>query len=646
MRNLRTWLIISGLLFTVMANAQSELPVLRISQVFQKGVVVLKDSAYLQPPVKSLRDTVHVAFRLINDLDRDTSLFLYEAMSDWIMVSIRDAGDTSNTYTTISGRDYFGSVPYDYVYFASRPILFNRDKEYVIHIQYLAPSYRAGSSFLWWLTPKRYEEYREAQKDFEYINNLVTYFFTGAIAFGFFFFFFLLIKSRYPVFGFYALFLFTQVLYGVIQFDVYTTPGNFFLTRFNWDDYASEVIVFVGQAAYVYFMTLWLELKSRYVKIYWFFVGLSFFFLAYAISIWSVYMFDRHSHLINILNSGIRVASVFIQAIVFYLLLFKVKSPVKGYVLAGTSFVLLFGVGFVTMNLKGVFDHTQFELFDNGSWYMIGIMLECMCFASGLGLRYFLIDQSNRKLQAENIKALEGKLVIEQEARENERKLADLNQEVTNQQLTALRAQMNPHFIFNALNSIQKYVVTGNVDEANSYLSKFSKLQRMILSYSDENFISLDKELEVLKLYLELEQLRLTNEFHYELIVDPDIEPEEINIPPMLIQPFAENAIWHGLIPKQGEKNLSITFQLEDEDTLLCVIDDNGIGRQAARINKEQKQAASPINKSRGMSLVSNRLALLERKYGKEFSVEVTDKANEAGKSEGTRVSLKVPVGE
>jgi LytS/YehU family sensor histidine kinase len=202
---------------------------------------------------------------------------------------------------------------------------------------------------------------------------------------------------------------------------------------------------------------------------------------------------------------------------------------------------------------------------------------------------------------------------VEQDARENERKLADLNQELTNQQLTALRAQMNPHFIFNALNSIQKYVVMGNVDEANSYLSKFSKLQRMILSYSDENFISLDKELEVLKLYLELEQLRLTNEFHFDIIVDEDIEPEEINIPPMLLQPFAENSIWHGLIPKQGEKKLTIEFKLRDDDTLVCIVDDNGIGRAAAKVIKEEKQANSPVNKSRGMSLVYNRMALLRK---------------------------------
>lgn len=633
-------------MFTLLAIGQTVPPVLRISQVFDKGSFIIRDSTYLQPPVKSILDTVQVNFHLLNDMGRDTTLYLYEAFSDWIHTTVKPTGDSAWEYNSISGRDYFDKVDYDYVYFPSRPLRFQQGKEYVCHFSYIGPAYRAGKEFLWLLTPKAYEAQKADQKEYEYINNLVTYFFTGALGFGFFFFFFLFIKSRYPVFGFYSLFLFLQALYGIIQFDVYTSFGHFFLTRFNWDDYVSDVIVFVGQAAYVHFMSLWLELKKNYPKINRFFRGLSIFFLSYSFLIWFAYLFDRNALVINYMYSGIRIASFIIQMIVFYLLLFKVKSPVKGYVLAGTMVVTLFGIGFVAMNQAHVFDGTQWEYFDNGSWYMIGIMLESMFFASGLGLRYFLMDQSNRKLQEENIKALESKLSVEQEARESERKLADLNLELTNQQLTALRAQMNPHFIFNALNSIQKYVVTGNVDEANSYLSKFSKLQRMILAYSDENFISLDKELEVLKLYLELEQLRLTNEFHYELIVDPDIEAEEINIPPMLIQPFAENAIWHGLIPKQGEKKLSIEFKMEDEDTLLCVIDDNGIGREAARIIKAQKQASSPINKSRGMSLVSNRLALLERKYGKEFSVEVTDKVNANNESEGTRVRLRVPVGE
>jgi len=644
MRRLRTVLIGCGLIATLYSMAQSNPPVLKLSKIFEQGKLKLDDNSFLQPPARSIRDTFHVTIRILNDLERDTSLYVYEAKSDWIQVVVRESGDDNETYTAISGRDYFDKVPYDYVYFPARPIHFGHDKEYECRFNYIGPAYKAGKAFLYLLTPVQYHVQIDTQKEFEFINNLMTYFFTGALTFGFFFFLFLFIKSHYPVFGFYALFLLLQVLYGLIQFDVYTSLGHFLLTRFNWDDYLSDVIVFVGQAAYVRFIALWLELKNNNRKIYTFLNGLSIFFLAYSFSIWAAYLIDRNALVVNYLYTGIRIASVFIQAVVFYLILFKVRSPVKGYVLAGTSLVLLFGIGFVALNMKGEFDGTQFEYFDNGSWYMIGIMLECMCFASGLGLRYFLIDQTNRTLQEENIKVLEGRLSIEQEARENERKLADLNQELTNQQLTALRAQMNPHFIFNALNSIQKYVVTGNVDEANSYLSKFSKLQRMILSYSDENFISLDKELEVLKLYLELEQLRLSHEFHFDIILDEEIEPEEIMIPPMLLQPFAENAIWHGLIPKHGEKKLKIEFSLMDNDTLMCTVEDNGIGRAAAKIIKEEKQANNPVNKSRGMSLVYNRMALLEKKYGKGFTVQVNDKVNEQGEGLGTLVQLNIPL--
>ena len=111
----------------------------------------------------------------------------------------------------------------------------------------------------------------------------------------------------------------------------------------------------------------------------------------------------------------------------------------------------------------------------------------------------------------------------------------------------------------------------------------------------------------------------------------------------MLLQPFAENAIWHGLIPKHGEKQLTIEFKLKDDDTLTCVVDDNGIGRAAAQIIKQEKQANSPVNKSRGISLVYNRMVLLEKKYGKGFMVNVTDKMDEKGESEGTRVELSIP---
>ena len=196
-------------------------------EIFEKKHIVLKQPAFFQPPVKSLRDTVHITFRLINDLSQDTSLYLYEAMSDWIRVSVKEVGDDTPGYTSISGRDYFDKVTYDYVYFATRPILFRHDKEYNCKFDYVSAAYRAGRTILWLMTPNEYAAQRADQKEYEYINNLVTYFFTVALAFGFFFFLFLYLKSRYPVFGFYALFLLLQALYGLIQFDVYTSLGHF-----------------------------------------------------------------------------------------------------------------------------------------------------------------------------------------------------------------------------------------------------------------------------------------------------------------------------------------------------------------------------------------------------------------------------------
>jgi sensor histidine kinase YesM len=182
------------------------------------------------------------------------------------------------------------------------------------------------------------------------------------------------------------------------------------------------------------------------------------------------------------------------------------------------------------------------------------------------------------------------------------------------------------------------------VDEANSYLSKFSKLQRMILSYCDQNFIMLDKEIDMLQLYLEIEQLRLSHEFTFDITVDEEIEPEEIPIPPMMLQPFVENAIWHGLLPKAGEKKISIHFGLKGNDTLHCTVEDNGIGRKAAQKIKEEKLLDKTVNRSKGMSLVNSRMEILEKKYGQTFSVTITDKQNTAGDGTGTIVEVFIPV--
>jgi putative methionine-R-sulfoxide reductase with GAF domain/ligand-binding sensor domain-containing protein len=233
----------------------------------------------------------------------------------------------------------------------------------------------------------------------------------------------------------------------------------------------------------------------------------------------------------------------------------------------------------------------------------------------------------------------------EKQRREKEMEVLRLNKDFATSQLTALRMQMNPHFIFNALNSIQHYILQGNVIEANKYLSKFSKLQRDILHCSSQQFISLEKELEILSAYLELEQYRFGKSFSYKINVHDAIEPVEITIPPMILQPFVENAIWHGLMPLQTERILSIYFDLETEDVLLAILRDNGIGRFASAQLKESNGESKAGHQSKGMSMVQQRLQLLQQQYDKPFEVSVSDITGIKGEVQGTEVILKIFIG-
>lgn len=233
----------------------------------------------------------------------------------------------------------------------------------------------------------------------------------------------------------------------------------------------------------------------------------------------------------------------------------------------------------------------------------------------------------------------------QQQTREKEMEVLKLNQDLATSQLTTLRAQMNPHFIFNVLNSIQQYILQGNVVEANKYLSKFSKLQREILNNSNQNFIFLEKEIEILDSYLQLEQLRFGKTFVYQIYMTDEIDPAEIKIPPMMMQPFVENAIWHGLMPKQGDKDLKINFCLHTDDTLLVTITDNGIGREASAKLKQHHGAGSNRHESKGMLLVQQRLQLLQQQYDKPFEAAVSDITDKTGVVQGTQVTLKFFIG-
>jgi ligand-binding sensor domain-containing protein len=217
---------------------------------------------------------------------------------------------------------------------------------------------------------------------------------------------------------------------------------------------------------------------------------------------------------------------------------------------------------------------------------------------------------------------------------------AAIKQQLTELESKALRAQMNPHFIFNALNAIQECIVTEKTDAAFEYLSQFSRLLRMVLHHSEQAFIPLGHELEMLRLYLSLEALRFRQSFHYDIVIDPAIDEEETLVPTLLLQPFIENALWHGLRLKEGEKTLQLRFYPEGA-ALKIEISDNGIGRQAAGEIKRKKLGAGQFE-SKGTQLAQHRIDLLNRQQGVRTGVVVTDLKTADGTPAGTRVVISL----
>jgi hypothetical protein len=223
--------------------------------------------------------------------------------------------------------------------------------------------------------------------------------------------------------------------------------------------------------------------------------------------------------------------------------------------------------------------------------------------------------------------------------RKEEQKKAEIQQRIAKTEMTALRAQMNPHFIFNCLNSINRFILLNETDTASDYLTIFSKLIRTILDNSRSDLISLAQELEALELYIKMEAMRFQDSFQWTINVDSVIQLELIQIPPLILQPYIENAIWHGLMHKPADQIKLLTIdinQLKDED-ILIEIRDNGIGRDKSKQFKSKEQNT---RKSHGTLLSQERLSLMEVVSNNKAEIQIKDLYNDHGEAEGTLVTI------
>ena len=220
--------------------------------------------------------------------------------------------------------------------------------------------------------------------------------------------------------------------------------------------------------------------------------------------------------------------------------------------------------------------------------------------------------------------------------RKKERLKAEHEKQLLELEAKALRAQMNPHFIFNSLNSIKSLINKNENDAAANYLTTFSKLIRTLFQNSDRREVSLYEELETCKFYTQLERMRFGDKVRFIFIIDETIDLKDFKVPALILQPFVENAIWHGLIPKEAGGIVTISVK-KDDGAVQCIIDDNGIGRERSKIFRPQYEATY---QSKGIGLMQSRLELDKLLNEREATILIIDKKDGAGDSEGTKVII------
>ncbi|MBC7572356.1 MAG: histidine kinase [Spirosoma sp.] len=428
----------------------------------------------------------------------------------------------------------------------------------------------------------------------------------------FFLFFVTFIFARYPrrLYGYYALYVLAGCTYALLKTRSYTPMGHW-LGQIPWAQaHLLDPVIWAGWGAYLFFLIELLMLNKSHPlaarRIRWF----ARMAVAYSIVFATLMLLTNDG---GVLQIGFWLSrSVFVTAHVVILVwtVWAVPSPLTRYVLLGN--VLLTTVGVVASLMQGkVLTDDYFLIAELRNLMMLsfGILLEIVVFALALAYRIRLIDAERVTSQQAYIDELEQRTIYEKRIAEVE--------------MLALRSQMNPHFLFNSLNTIEYFVLKGDEEKATRYLSNFSRLLRLTLNHSNENTVRLSEEITGLKLYLDLEATRFGDEFRYVIEADARIDQDEVMLPPLLLQPFVENAIWHGLRQSQRpDKRLWIRLLMQDSQTLQFEIEDNGIGRQQAA---DLKSRSATQRKSYGMDITRQRMELFNRNYPSQISIDLID---------------------
>ncbi|WP_338870338.1 histidine kinase [Spirosoma sp. SC4-14] len=478
-----------------------------------------------------------------------------------------------------------------------------------------------------------------------------------------------LLYSRYrqTIYRYYFLYVLAATVYTLLKMRAYTPFGHW-LSQFPlFQNQLPEAVIWAGMAAYMLFLIELLDLRKNHPGVAFWLDRVAWLCFGYGV-VYVIAMGLFNSSLVQ--QATFWIARLVLVPIHIGLLIWiarRVRSPLTPYVVLGNGLLLFVGIlawlraGEVLLKgvkLPGSVDDLMRVSF--------GVLLEIMVLALALARRIQLLDQErdehqrayiaqleeNRRLGNQINAELAEKVRQHSESIIEKQRLLDLQREnqlrvgfekrIAELEMLALRSQMNPHFLFNSLNSIEYLVLKGDEKEAIRYLSRFSRLLRLILNHSREETISLADELKALRLYLDIEASRSNGEFRYMIEIDSSIDPDSLMIPPMLLQPFAENAIWHGLMPSyNADKWLYVRIKPTSDGQILLEIEDNGIGRQKAA---EQKSKSTPWRKSYGMDITQQRVSLFNQNYPAYIAIEVIDVQTETRTGTLIRIAYQTEI--
>ena len=453
------------------------------------------------------------------------------------------------------------------------------------------------------------------------------------------------------------------LLYGAYTFFIVLSQVNHIEQGFLQDligpiefiKYYPELYTETYYILYVFFAFKFLGLKNEFPRWHGYCIWAVYFLIFFCFVKFIIYLFSANYEIVRT-GYFFFVSFMFVLSIVVYVLFFKMKNPLRYYMIVGSLLLLV-------TSYSSLFIHTQLVSSNQdpepayGILY-IGFILENIVFSLGLGQKQKLIlkerDHSQQKLilQLQENELLRQK--VQQQLKDDvaylsktaktkkmEALKAKYDKELSDLKMTSLRSQMNPHFIFNSLNSIKRYIIDTEKENAVYYLNKFSKLIRKILATTAQKEITLADEMETLELYMNIENIRFNNEIEYSINIDKGLNLGTIKIPSLILQPFLENAIWHGLALKKENKKIAIDLKRHRKSHVKIEIVDNGIGRKRS---EEIKQKKIHKRDSMGIKLTRERLSKFSEAHENDYSLTFLDLIDENELATGTKVILKIPI--